>query len=228
MKRAAAALLFAAALPAHAGRPITTEDAAVLGDKACQVESWVDRSRVATQAWAVPACNFGAGIEWQAGFARTREASRSMFSASYVQGKMVLQEPKPGSWGSGVVAGLNRSPLRSSHRGWEDRYVIGIVTIEPVAATLIHANVGWGRDRGRRSDSTSWGLAADHAITERWFAVAELFGDDRTRPFYRAGGRVTAIKGLDFDLTVVARPGGTRADRYVSAGLTWQSPPFLP
>jgi hypothetical protein len=58
--------------------------------------------------------------------------------------------------------------------------------------------------------------------------VGEVFGDDRTRPFMRLGGRVNAAKGLDFDLTYVTRSGGTSADRYISVGLTWASVPFLP
>jgi hypothetical protein len=228
LKRAAAAVLVAVATTAvHAGRPLTTEDAAVVQDQACQLESWIDRSRAGTQAWAVPACNFGGGIEWQAGFARTRADGRSMFSSAYAQAKKVLREPEAGSFGVGVVAGATRSPLRATHRGYEDPYAIGIVTV-PMGATLVHVNAGWSRDRERRDDSLTWGLAAEHAVTERWSAVAEAFGDHRTRPIYRAGARVAAAKGLDFDLTVVTRAGGTRADRYLSAGFTWQGAPFLP
>src|SRR6478672_4227584 len=116
LKRAAAVLILAAATTAvHAGRPLTTEDASVLEDKACQLESWIDRSREATQGWAVPACNFGAGIEWQAGFARSWGDSRSFLSSAYVQAKTVLREPQPGSFGVGVVAGLTRTPTRSTH-----------------------------------------------------------------------------------------------------------------
>jgi hypothetical protein len=229
LKRAAAALLVATAtVSAHAGRPLTTEDAAVAEDKACQLESWIDRSRNATQAWAVPACNFGAGIEWQAGFAREDAHSRQRFSSAYVQGKKVLREPQEGVLGHGIVIGLNRTPLRASWRGWDDPYVTGVITAMVGTATLVHANYGWTRDRNRRADSATWGLAGERAVTERWSAVAEVFGDDRTSPFYRAGARVTAVKGLDFDLTLVTRHGGLRADRYLSAGLTWQGPPFLP
>lgn len=229
MKRAAAVLVVAAApLFTHAGRPLSTEDVAVVEDKACQLESWIDRSRDATQAWAVPACNFGAGIEWQAGFARTREQSRQRFSSAYVQGKKVVREPQEGTLGLGLVIGLNRTPLRNSWRGWDDPYVTGVITAMFGATTLVHANYGWSRDRSRRADTGTWGLAGEHAVTERWSAVAEVFGDDRASPFYRAGVRVTATKGLDFDLTVVTRHAGARADRYLSAGLTWQGPPFLP
>ena len=47
----------------HAGRPLSTDDATILGPKDCQLETWVDRSRVATDFWAAPACNFGGNFE---------------------------------------------------------------------------------------------------------------------------------------------------------------------
>src|SRR2546421_780993 len=150
-----------AATSALAGRPLTTEDATVVEDKACQVESWIDRSRVATQAWAVPACNFGGGIEWQAGFARSREHSRSFFSESYLQAKKVMVAPEPGSWGYGFVIGASRFPLRASHRGYDDPYAIVPVTFTPDTATSIHLNVGWAHDDATGQHSATWGIAGE-------------------------------------------------------------------
>jgi hypothetical protein len=229
LKRAGAALLLAAAsIPAHAGRPLTTEDAATLEDKACQVEAWIDRSRVETHAWAVPACNFGAGIEWQAGFARARAEGQSRFSDAYVQGKKVLLAPTEGKAGFGIVAGLGRVVGRATHRGYEDPYAIVPVTWLLDAASAIHFNLGWSRDRGAGTDSMTWGVAGEKSINPRWALVAEVFGTDRDRPSGRIGARVNAAKGLDFDLTVVGRSGGSSAERYVSIGLTWATSPFLP
>jgi hypothetical protein len=228
-KRGAAAFALAiAGIPAHAGRPLTTEDVATLEDKACQVEAWVDRSRVDTRAWAVPACNFGWGIEWQAGFARAHENNGSAFSESYVQGKKVIVPPAEGRVGFGVVAGFARIVRRDTHRGWEDPYAILPVTWTPKQATAMHHNIGWTRDKHSASDSTLWGIAGEQAISPRWTLVAEAFGTDRDRPYGRLGARMSAAKGLDFDFTVVARSGGPSADRYLSIGLTWATSPFLP
>jgi len=225
----AVAAVSLASLTAHAGRPLTTEDAATLEDKACQVESWVDANSTFTKAWAVPACNFGWGIEWQAGFARARQDGvPTEFSDSYFQAKKVIVQPTEGGWGYGVIAGLTRFPHRPSHRGWDDPYLIAPVTWTPDTKTALHLNIGWTRDRDQKIDTTLWGVAGERQVSERVTLVGEVFGDDRTRPFARIGGRINAVKGLDFDLTYVARSGGTSADRYVSVGLTWQSVPFLP
>jgi hypothetical protein len=231
LKRAAAALVLCiASFIAHAGRPLTTEDAYTLEDKACQLESWVDHGRDFTSAWAVPACNFGWGVEWQAGFARRRDdVSGTRFSESYFQAKKVLVAPTDPGWGFGIVVGVSRFLNRPSHRGYDDPYVIVPVTWAPDVPSAVHFNIGWTRDRDQGIDTTLWGIAYERSIvTDRVALVGEVFGDDRTRPFVRFGTRVTAKKGLDFDLTYVTRSGGTSADRYFSVGLTWQSVPFLP
>ena len=77
---------------------------------------------------------------------------------------------------------------------------------------------------------TLWGVAVESPIVgTRFTALGEAFGQNARNPFLRIGGRWNAIEGrLDLDLTVVARSGGTRADRFVSLGLYYKTDPFLP
>ena len=212
-------------MPALGGRPLSTEDASTLADKHCQVEAWVDSSRDYTQSWLVPACNFGAGIEWQVGGARTREEGRSAFSEAYFQAKTVLRSLDDSPWGYGVVGGVVRRPLAESHRGWENPFVLVPVSIAVGAGALVHMNVGAFRDRAESRTVTLWGVAGEAPVAPRTHLVAEVFGENASRPFLRAGIRFSAIADrLDLDLTAVARPGGTRDERFVSIGLTWVSP----
>ena len=229
MKRAAATLLATASLAVHAGRPFTTEDAAVVPDKACQVEAWLDRSREATQAWIAPACNFGANVEWQAGFARTHAGGEGFYSGSYVQAKALLRAPAPDAFGFGFIVGANRFPAQEAHRGYENAYVTVPASAYVGNATLAHLNLGWSHDRLLDRDTTTWGVALEHALTPRYTVLAEAFGENAGSPFLRLGGRATVIQNrLDIDLSVVARPGGARAERFVSLGLHWQTDAILP
>jgi hypothetical protein len=228
LKRVIAGLLAVATFPVHAGRPLTTDDVAVVDDKACQLESWIERSRDVTRAWAAPSCNFGAGIEWQAGFAREHADSRSYFSESYVQAKRVFIDPQKSGWGVGLTAGLARTVTRATHRGWEDPYATFAVTLAPGEKSLVHLNVGWARDRAEQRDSTPWGIAGERALSDRVSIVAEAFGVNRESPFLRVGVVLNATKGLDFDVSVVTKKGGTSADRQIALGFTWLSVPFLP
>jgi hypothetical protein len=218
-----------AVTPALAGRPLTTEDASVLGDKACQLEAWVDRASETTQAWLVPACNFGLGIEWQVGFSRAWEGGRSYLPEAYAQAKGLFREMNDESpWGVGWVVGVVRQPTNETYRGWENPYVLLPVSVAGGDFTL-HVQPGWSRERESGSDRFVWGVAGEYAANERVALVAETFGVDREKPFVRAGLRWSAIKDrLDFDLTYVTRPGGTREERLVSLGLAWQSGAFLP
>jgi hypothetical protein len=222
---AAGALLLAPGL-SSAGRPLTTEDAATLDDRRCQLETWMDRSRDSITGWLVPACNFGAGIEWQAGAARIREAGNDRFSEAYVQAKRTFLEVEEGrsDLGVGVVAGLGRRPLNERHRGWSNPYFTVPLTISTSAA-LVHLNAGWSRDKEARRDATTWGIAAElpHG---RWTAVAEAFGENSSRPSLRLGARWAAVPDLlDLDLTWVATPGRGAAGRYLSVGFTLVTPP---
>jgi hypothetical protein len=223
------AVLAIASIPALAGRPLTTEDASIQEDKACQVETWIDRSREATQGWFVPACNFGANIEWQAGFARRREDGSSRFSEAYFQAKTLWRPSEDAPWAIGLVTGVTRKQ-REGRRGWENPYVIVPLSVTSEAAgTSFHFDVGWGQDRADERNVTLWGVAAESAVTPRLTLLAEAFGENAARPFLRAGGRYSLIKDrLDMDLTVVTRSGGTRAERFVSLGLFWQTGRFLP
>ena len=205
-----------------AGRPLTTDDAATLEHGQCQVEAWIDRSRDVALGWFVPACNFGLGIEWQVGFARSRELGVEHLAEGYFQAKKTLRAPREGSpWSAGITVGVTRRPLSETHRRWEHPYVIVPVTIASGDLTL-HASPGWARNRETGRDLTLWGAALEWAAHERFDLVAEAFGEGSVDPFGRAGIRWAAIKDrLWIDLTQVARVGGARNDRFTSLGLTW-------
>jgi hypothetical protein len=217
-------------LAAFAGRPLSTEDADSLDDKACQVEAWIDRSRVETQAWMVPACNFGLGIEWQFGFSRSWSEGTSRFPEAYVQGKSVWGTLREGGWGVGVVGGVVRRANEPEASGWENPYAIAIFSSAVgTAGTNVHLNLGWARDAAQKQNSTLWAAAVEHPLPAGVTLLAESFGNDRDKPFFRVGGRYAAIKDrLDLDLSFVTRSGGNKSDRFISLGLHAQADRFLP
>ena len=217
-------------MPAFAGRPFTTEDARVLGDKQCQIETWVDRSRSATSASLVPSCNFGANIQWQVGGSRVRESGETVFSEASVQAKTVLPSADDAPWNAGLVLGVIRRVRESQGNGWDNPYAIVPITFSPPdSSTALHVNIGWRHDRSGNRNLTLWGLAAETGAGERWTLLGEAFGENSQRPFMRLGVRYAAIKDhLEFDLSAVTRPGGTREERFVSLGVTWQSGRILP
>ena len=74
LKHSIALALCAAPWLAHAARPMNTDDARLVDDKSCQVESWAKRIDGHTEFWAQPACNFTGNLELTVGGAWARQA----------------------------------------------------------------------------------------------------------------------------------------------------------
>ena len=228
------ALVVALAIPGAvlAGRPLDTEDATTLDDRACQLESWADRTRGdVTDFYFVPACTYS-GVEWQAGAVRTREGGSSVTTSTFAQGKYAFRRVDDGAWGIGLVAGLLREPRRETKNGWGDPYFILPVSLglgeDKATRGLVHLNVGTRRARHQARNVTLWGVAVEKPAGERLTLVAEAFGENAGKPFIRAGGRYTLFDRFDIDLTYVTRAGGVKEERRWSLGLHWQTAPFLP
>ena len=213
---------------AHAGRPLSTEDASTLDDKACQLESWADRTRGNATAFSfVPACAL-LGVEWQAGATRIREGGRDATAATFVQGKHAFRSVDDGDWGIGLVAGLTRYLQRESKNGWGDPYVIVPVSFglgaDKETRALLHLNVGTTRVRDEGRNLTLWGVALEKPASERLTLLGEVFGENTRDPFGRVGGRYTLFERFDVDLTWVTRFGGVKEDQYWSLGFHWETP----
>ena len=228
------ALLLALLLPgiAFAGRPLSTEDASTLDDKACQLESWVDRTRGnVTDFFVVPACSYF-NTEFQLGAARTREAGSSFTSATFFQAKYAFKSVDDGAWGVGLVAGLARALEREAKNNWGDPYFIVPVSFglgaDKETRALLHLNIGTTRNRADARNLTLWGIAIEKPVTERLTLLAEGFGENSRNPFIRAGGRYTLFDKFDVDLSYVTRSGGAKEDRYWSLGFHFETDPFLP
>lgn len=215
---------------AHAGRPLSTEDATTREDGTCQVEAWADRTRANTTAlFAVPACAL-AGVEFQAGLVRERADGRTRTASEFVQAKHAFRSIDEGDWGAGVVLGVARFPQRETKAGWGDAFATAIVSVglaqDRETRPLLHLNLGTARigDEGR--SLTTWGVAIEKPVAGRLTVVAEAFGENRDRAFLRAGGRYSLLEGLNADLTYVTRAGGPREERFWSIGVQWE-PRFL-
>ncbi|MBL0143477.1 MAG: hypothetical protein IPP91_15525 [Betaproteobacteria bacterium] len=228
------AFLLALVLPglALAGRPLSTEDASTLEDKACQLESWVDRTRGdVTGAFFVPACSWF-DTEFQAGASRAWAGGRSATVLNFVQAKHAFKSVDDGDWGIGLVAGLSRYPQREEKNDWGDPYFIVPLSIgfgaDKETRALLHLNIGTARVRDEGRNLTLWGVAIEKPATDRLTLLAEAFGENSRNPFIRAGGRYALFDKFDIDLTYVTRSGGSVEDRYWSLGFHWETAPFLP
>jgi hypothetical protein len=222
----------AASPHAHAGRPMTTEDARILDPKACQVESWTRSTRDSTEYWLVPACNPFGPFELAYGGALSHEdGSGTAFTDNVVQVKTVVRPLEANGWGWGISVGTDRHLHRDGGNGWPgDAYANVPVSFSFRDDEIVmHVNAGFVRRRELHRDFATWGLGSEIRVRDGLLVLPEVFGNDRGRPFYQLGLRYWVVKDwFEIDGTVGNRLTGETSGRSFSIGFHAQWPPFLP
>lgn len=114
-----------------------------------------------------------------------------------------------------------------SHRHVETvwrRSSAGLILVGSVPLSrdlTLHANLGHQRDEMQHRRSTTWALAVEHGgfgEGGRWQPMAEVFGDDRGRPWANAALRVVLVPDRVFvDASYGRQCSGPRA-RLTTAG----------
>jgi len=190
------ALLVAVALavvgaPAHAGRPLVTEDAAVLPAGECSVETYVGRFR----ADAAPSvrllssqlgCDVGRNTQLSVAVARVNPTEGPGQFVT-LAGKTSLMRQKEGAEWS-VAYGLVLRRSAGLRMPLDQAYVTGVGTLPLAGAWSAHVNLGWTGVHQPHGNTTRWALAVEHAYSDDFHFVAETFGDDHDhRPWVQAG-----------------------------------------
>lgn len=228
--RCAAAALAAAALDAHAARPMITDDARIVDAKACQLESWTRHTADADEYWALPACNFTGNLELTFGGARTRSNGTDAFTDNVLQAKTVVKPLEAGEWGMALTLGTARHPHREAANAWPgDTYLNVPVSISLMEDRwIVHLNGGASYRRDEKRTVPTWGLGNEIQLRQDLFFIPEIFHSESGRPFYQAGLRYWIVRDR-------VQVDATYGNRFVSEGAHWISiglrlltPPFLP
>jgi hypothetical protein len=228
------ALVFAfisiSAASLFAGHPLITDDAGVVDAKACQLESWIERSSGNSTFWALPGCNFTGNLELTVGGAWTHQAGSTRNMQVVLQGKSLFKPLETNGWGLGVAAGtLWHRRADSNHRAH------GVYAYLPASFSfkddriVVHGNLGWSRDSAEQANHLDWAIATQLEVTKPLYLFAEVLGQERGHPTFQFGlwywlvsqrVQVNAAYGNRF---------GTPANGYwFSLGVSLFSVPFLP
>ncbi len=222
----AALLALANAGPAQAARPLNTDDARIVDPGACQLESWARSNRDSTELWALPGCNFSGNLELTLGGARLHDAGGSHTMSLVLQGKTVIKPLTTNSWGWAAALGGANDPGTGSR----DVYVYLPVSLSLMDdRAFLHLNLGAKREGVEHRKQLTWGLAAEHQISDRVGLIGETFAQDKGRPFAQLGMRYWVIRDqVQIDTTAGNRLSSGAGERWFSIGLRLLSPPFLP
>lgn len=220
------ALLGALALaagPAWAARPFVTDDARLTTAGSCQLESWARIYPHSTELWALPACNPWGNFELTFGGGLAHTEQDASTNDYVLQAKTLFRALETNGWGIGLAVGTIRHPQINPGPNLLGNTYAYVPFSASFAGDLlvVHANLGWLRDKATRSSQLTWGLGTEINLNTRWTAVAEGFGSDGNA-LWQAGARYHLVPGLwQLDSTVGRQFGGPSDAHWLSFGLRY-------
>jgi len=184
--------LAATAAAAHAGRPLDTEDATILDEGWCQLDSWVFGSRSTNRYWLVPACNPFGNLELQVGYAREQPDDARGHNDYLLQAKTLLKPLEANGWGIGLAGAAARYG-GSADRTWG--YTALLIVSRSLAddRVRLHGNAGALYTQRTRRTSGLWGIAGEFDATERVTVLGEVVGVSGEGRLAQVGGRIWLV-----------------------------------
>jgi|KBSMisStandDraft_5_1062788.scaffolds.fasta_scaffold32777_5 hypothetical protein len=182
---------------AHAARPFFTDDARVVDQGGCQVESFYKKQRTydGHEFWFLPACN-PAGLELTVGGNRI-EGDDSLV----LQAKALLKPLQTNGSGYAISGGFfGGDPyvnLIASYSYFNDR-------------SVVHLNTGAIRDEQAQSLRNTWGVGLEQLLfAPRLYGILETFGQSGDKATLHYGLRVWIVPNrFQIDATHGDQPDG--------------------
>ncbi len=197
------AVLAAAPAPVRASGPYAVADAGIAAPGEGQVETWVSLTGRGHAFYVVPAATFRAlpFLEWTLGL-ETGRFDGVRATGLTLEGKALLR-PEPERAGEVGLAASAGVRFGLDGEGATDAALTGIATLAATDRLLLHANLGFARDRIGRVSSLTWGARAEAAVIPERLAVhGEVFGSSVSRAGFQLGLRPT-LSGGAMDLELV-------------------------
>ncbi|MEH6437359.1 hypothetical protein [Massilia sp. DD77] len=195
------------------------DDAAIVGPKNCQLESWAADTGFSREYWAVPACNLGGNLELAIGGARINAAGQRDV-IGVLQGKTLLKPLNDNGWGIGLVFG-SQTVLEKGGLG--DLYTTVPVSFSFAdSKVLLHMNAGLVRVKSSGRSIGTYGIGAEFGTTERSTFIIEAAGQEGDKPLFQLGVKYWLMRDhVQVDASYGKRMNTPGADRIITPGLVF-------
>jgi len=215
---------------AHAARPMSTDDANIVDDKACQLETWVKTTRTSLERWAIPGCNLGGDVEWSVGGnAQTEDIlGKTQFWVAQAKKRWVSVDDTTVGISTTLGAMVTR-PALGDRPEEKDYYLNEPVTVPFGQDRFVHLNAGWVNHQTLGTHRPTWGVGGELPLSAKVIAIAETYGEAAMGTRYQVGLRVWLVpQRVQIDTTYGNRIGQPEHERWFTLGLRLLSPAFLP
>ena len=207
---------------AKAARPFVTDDARLTTDGSCQFESWTRLYESSSEIWALPACNPFGNLEVTLGEGVSHAESEGTTRDYVAQVKTLFKPLEKNGWGIGLGAGKVFHPeIKPGPNMFGNSYIYIPASFSFNDDKLvIHTNIGLLKEYKTNSMKTTFGLGSEYKLTNNLLGIAELFGDDKQKPFIQMGFRYAVMPNLlQFDSTLGQWVSGKSEDVWLSIGV---------
>ena len=208
----AAGVLLLSPASAWAARPFVVDDARIVDQGACQVESWYKRNAASTEYWALPACN-PFGLELSAGVGVLQHGGPDVHDERdyQFQVKGLFRELRANDFGWGLAAGV----VRHADINLAPNLIGNYYAYVPVSRSLaddkvvLLGNVGVVNNRDADRRGLLWGGGGEFYVTPRIVLLGEIYGATGFDRFTQAGIRVWIVPDhVQLDSTYGAQLNG--------------------
>lgn len=206
---------------AKAARPFVTDDARLTSSGSCQLESWTRLYEHSSEIWALPACNPLGNLEITLGAGVSRDDNAATTQDYIAQIKTLFKPLQTNGWGLGFAAGRVFHPeIKPGPNLFGNTYLYVPASFSFNDDQLvIHTNIGLLKEDKTNTIKTTFGIGSEHRLTNNLLGIAELFGDDKQKPFMQIGFRYSLIPNLlQFDATLGQQLDGKSEDSWLSFG----------
>jgi len=189
----------AVATATYAARPLVTEDAGVLDAGECEIETYLERSRVSGEpdyygGTVQPGC--GLGLRTQLSTIAARSGGTPSTRRVGFVGKTAIVPLSESSPGFTIGYSFEWSKASGESFRSDSGLVIAVLTVPLAQQWLAHANAGWQRIQQPRKNTMFWALAIERESVAgtKLDLMAETYSDSGRSPWLAVGARYTVIE----------------------------------
>ena len=217
-------LLVLAPIPAFAARPFVTDDARIVRDGGCQIETFGKKQRNfgERETWFLPGCNPGGNLELTFGGLNIQNDAEGRASTLIGQGKTILRPLQTNDYGLAATLGaIRQRPFTADPASHWSPFVNLISSISlQNDALVIHINAGALDDRNTAVMRPTWGLGGEILLTPRLSAIVESYGQKGEKASEQIGLRFWVVpERVQVDGTLGSQRSGPPTRNWVSLGL---------
>jgi hypothetical protein len=214
----------------HAARPMNTDDANIVDEKSCQLESWLKTTHTSLERWAIPGCNLGGEVEWSVGGNAQAEDGLGKTQFWLAQAKKRWVPVSENTVGISTTLGSMVTRPAFGDRSEEKDYYLNVPVTVPLGQDrFIHFNAGWVNHQTLGLNRPTWGVGGELPLTPRVIGIAEAYGEADYGTRYQLGLRIWVVpQRVQIDTTYGNQVGQPEHLRWFTVGVRLLSPPFLP